>query len=135
LIDALAKLCAVANHAEVPELVPNGSSPNGSLLTTWFPSAGLAATPSSDASPVVHHLGVLMDSLGVVDEGRALFACSVAPLIAAVGKPGEAQEIQRYFDAPATDSEPVNRPASHGNLGARPEPDVEPPPREEPESE
>ncbi|MGH3428724.1 MAG: hypothetical protein ACRDQZ_14345, partial [Mycobacteriales bacterium] len=104
LIDKLAQLCAVANHAEVPALVPNGSSHNGSLPTTWFPSAGLAATPFSDARPVVSRAGALMDSLDVVGDGRALCARGLAQLIKNIGKPDEAQDIQRLFDAAATDS-------------------------------
>ncbi|MGH3832128.1 MAG: hypothetical protein ACRDRS_17060, partial [Pseudonocardiaceae bacterium] len=106
LIGKLAELCAVANHAEVPALVPNGSSHNGSLPTTWFPTADLAATPFSEARPVVIKVGALMDALAFVGHKRALFASYLARLIENFEKPDEAQEIRRYCDAPATDSEP-----------------------------
>ncbi|MGH8276787.1 MAG: hypothetical protein ACRETH_08825, partial [Steroidobacteraceae bacterium] len=134
LIGKLAELCAVANHAEVPALVPNGSSHNGSLPTTWFPTADLALAPFSEARPVVRTMGALLDTLDAVGHKRALYACYLAQVVERLGKPDEAQEIQRHFNAPATDSEPADLSVSNGNLGARPEPGLEPP-WEEPESE
>lgn len=132
LIDPLAQLCAAANHAEVPELFPSGSFHDGSRQTTWFPSAGLAATPFSNARPVVSRVGALMDTLDVLDNRRALFARHLARLIEKFGKTDEAQEIRGHFDAPRIDKESADLPESNGNLPDPPAPDAESPPREKP---
>lgn len=127
LLDALAQLCAVANHKGVPELVPNGSFSAGSRQITWFPPAGLAPTPFSDARPVVSRAGALMDTLDIVDDSRALFARHLALIIEKFGKPDEAQEIQRHFDAPATDQEPAELPKPDDESPDEPAFDGEPP--------
>lgn len=127
LLDPLALLCAVANHAEVPKLVPNGSFPEGNRQITWFPSTGLVAAPFSDARPVVSRVGALMDTLNIVDDSRALFARYVTLLFERFGKPDEAQEIQRHFDAPATDQEPAELPKPDDESPDEPAFDGEPP--------
>lgn len=127
LLGTLARLCAAANYAQVPEPVPNGSFPDGSRQTTWFLPNGLAATPFSDARPVVSRAGALMDTLDFVDDRRALFTRNLAQLIEKFGKPDQAEEIRGYFNAPATDQEPAELPKPDGDLPNEPACDGEPP--------
>jgi len=156
LIGALAQLSAAANDAEVPELfrhlVPtpalqgqlpfesldgdqrfqNGSFHAGSRQTSGFPWAGLPPGPFSDVGPVASRWGALLDTLpDFGEEQRALLTHRVAQLLDKAGKPDEAHEMRRYFDAPATDKELADLPEPDGDLPDRPAPDVEPPLQDE----
>ena len=73
-----------------------------------------------------------MDTLDLGHEQCAQFARRFALLIENAGKPQEAQEIRRRFDAPAADEEPAGAPEPDSEPRDRPVPDEEPPPREEP---
>lgn len=151
LIGALAQLSAAANNIEVPELfrhlVPatapgqlpytsldgdprflNGSVHDGSRQTTGFAWAGIPAGPLPDARLFASRWGTLLDTLdGFNDDRRARFTHIVAHVLEKFGKPEEAQEIRRHFDAPATDQEPADCPKPDGYLPDRPAPDVQPP--------
>ncbi|MBV9141608.1 MAG: hypothetical protein JO115_11945 [Pseudonocardiales bacterium] len=127
LLDALAQLCAAANRAEVPELVPNGSFPGGSPQSTWFPPAGLAAGPFSDVRLDSRQWIASIDELNLDSDHRALLARRIAVVLEKAGKPDLAQEIQRHFDAPATDQEPAEFPKPDGDLPDEPTLDGEPP--------
>ena len=147
LIGALAQLSAAANNTEVSEpfrhLVPsgrfsvasldgeqrfpNGLSHDGSRQATGFPWTGLPAGQFSDVSLFASRWGALLSTLDdFSDEERAHFTRRVAQVLEKIGKPDEAQEIQRHFDAPVTDKEPVDLPESDGDLPDRPAPDVQP---------
>ena len=77
--------------------------------------------------------GALMDTLDVFgDEQRALLTRRVAQLLDKAGKPDEAQEIRRHFDAPVSDEEPADLPEPDGDLPDRSALDVEPPWPDEP---
>jgi hypothetical protein len=149
LIGALAQLSAAAKDAEVPELfrhlvpipAPPGQLPFESLNGDQLFSNGSFhhAGPFSDLSLVASRWGALMDTLDVFgDEQRALLTRRVAQLLDKAGKPDEAQEIRRHFDAPAfdapaTDQEPADLPEPDGDLPAdRSALDVEPPRPDEP---
>ena len=157
LIGALAQLSAAANDSEVPELFrhlvpvpalpnqgslesldgdqqfPNGPFHDGSRQAVGFPWAGFPVGPFSDtAGSVASRLGALMDTLDLGHEQCAQFARRFALLIENAGKPQEAQEIRRRFDAPAADEEPAGAPEPDSEPRDRPVPDEEPPPREEP---
>jgi hypothetical protein len=157
LIGALAQLSAAANDAEVPELFrhlvptaaapgqlsfesldgdqrfPNGFFHDGSRQATGFPRAGLPAGSFSDARPFASQWGALLDTLDdFSDERRAHFTYRVAQLLDKAGKPDEAQEIRRHFDAPATDKESADRPDPDRDLPDRSAPDVKPPLQDEP---
>jgi hypothetical protein len=125
LIGPLAQLSAAANDAEVPELfrhlVPAPALP-GQLP--------LESVNGDQRFPVVSQWGVMMDMLDFRDEQRALNSRHFALLIEKLGKPDEAQEIRRHFDAPVTDKEPADPPELDGDLPGRLAPDVEPPRRE-----
>lgn len=140
LLGALTVLCAAANNTEVPEpfrhLVPTAAapgqlpfaSPNGDQRLSW---AGRAAGSFSDVSPVAVQWEAMMDTLDLGD-GRALFSRRIAQLLDKFAKPHEAQEIRRYFDAPATGKDPADLPEPGGDLPGRPAPDVQPPRQGEP---
>ncbi len=156
LIGALAQLSAAANDSEVPELFrhlvpvpalpnqgslesldgdqqfPNGPFHDGSRQAVGFPWAGFPVGPFSDTGSVASRLGALMDTLDLGHEQCAQFARRFALLIENAGKPQEAQEIRRRFDAPAADEEPAGAPEPDSEPRDRPVPDEEPPPREEP---
>jgi hypothetical protein len=154
LIGTLAQLSAAANDAEVPELfrhlvstpAPSGQLPFESLIPfesldgdQRFPNGSFHnAEQFSDLSLIASRWGALMDTLDVFgDEQRALLTRRVAQLLDKAGKPDEAQEIRRHFDAPAidapaTDQEPADLPEPDGDLPDRSALDVEPPRSDEP---
>ncbi len=130
LIGALAQLSAAANNTEVPELFrhlvptaaapgqlpfasldgdrrfPDGSCHEGSRQTPW---AGLPAGPFPDVGLFASRWGALLATLDDFnDDQRARFTHVVAQMLDKVGKPDEAQEIRRHFDAPATAKEPAD---------------------------
>jgi hypothetical protein len=117
VIDELTQLCAAANNAEVPASVLQRQG-SFELLD--------GGQPFSNGSSVASLYGVLMDKLNFDGDQRALLAHWFAQLLENVGKPDEAQEIRRRFDAPATAQEPDIQ------LWDRPTPDEEPPLQEEP---
>jgi hypothetical protein len=138
LIGALAQLSATARGQRTLESLdgdqqfPNGSFHDGSGQTTRFPGAGLSAGSFSDVSPVANGCDTLMDALDLSNEHRALFSRYFAELIEKFGKPDEAQEIRRRFDAPAADREPADLPEPDDRLPNRPAPDVQPSPQVQP---
>jgi hypothetical protein len=143
LIGALAQLCAAANDAEVPalfrHLVPTPAPPSQLPFESLngdqrFPNGSFHhAGPFSDLSLVASRWGALMDTLDVFgDEQRALLTRRVAQLLDKAGKPDEAQEIRRHFDAPVSDEEPADLPEPDGDLPDRSALDVEPPWPDEP---
>lgn len=148
LLGDLAQLSAVANNAELPELfrhlVPtpaplcpdapeagqfaNGRFPDGNRQTSSAaPWADVPAEPFGGTGSVTNRFGALLDTLRLSDDERALLARRFAVLIEKQGRPEQAQEIQRHFDSPLLDDEPVPVPEPDGDPQDRPAPDGDPP--------
>ncbi|MGH8886510.1 MAG: hypothetical protein ACRDYX_15305 [Egibacteraceae bacterium] len=123
LLGELARLSAAANNAEVP----------ASVLPRQFSFESLdGGQPFPNGSSVASQFGELMDALDYDGNQHALFAHHFARLLEKAGKPDEAQEIRRRFDAPAVAEESADIPEPDGELRDRPAPDEEPPPQKEP---
>lgn len=133
LIGALAQLSDAANNAAVPERSRDGGQPfpNGPSHDVSNEATGFPARPFSDGGSVASQFGVLMDALDLGDDQRALAAHRFALVVEKAGKPDEAQEIRRRFDAPAVAQE-SDIPEPDGELRDRPALDEEPPLQEEP---
>jgi hypothetical protein len=148
LIGALAQLSVAVNDREVvpglfrhllptptpaePASLRNGSCPDGSHPIIRCPLVGLPAGPISGVSPVALGYRALMDAAGFDNNPPPYIARQFALLLDKFEKPDAAQEIQRCFDAPATDTEPAESPTPDGELPDKHVPDGHVPRQEVP---
>jgi hypothetical protein len=156
LIGALAQLSAAANNTEVPELfrhlVPTAAAPgqrafasqdgasqfpNGSVHDTSLQAAGLpradhSGGPFPDVRLFANRWAAVLDTLDDFnDERRAHFTHLVARVLEKTGKPDEAHEIRRHFDAPTTNKEPADISEPGEDMQDGPALDMAPPRQEE----
>ncbi|MGH8905349.1 MAG: hypothetical protein ACRD0K_02230 [Egibacteraceae bacterium] len=129
----LTKDLATLSDAANGKPLPNGPFHDGSHQATGFSGAGFPAGPFGNGRSVASLVGVLMDMLDLGDDRRALFARHGADLVEkAAGKPDEAAEIRRRFDAPAVAEESADVSEPDGEPRDWPTPDEQPPLPEEP---
>lgn len=148
LLGALAQLSAVANDARVPEqfrnLAPTTTLPhqhpfdpmvdqqhpddqfhNGSRNAPGLPGFDIPAESLTDTRSVASQLAILMDTLDLNDDQRALFAHRFAQLIEKAGESVEAERIRNLFDTPTIDKGPVDTPARDVDPQGPPAPNME----------